>query len=207
MGPKTKELLMAGASLLVYASNAVAQQGVNVQQLGGQSINPTTYGTAPSSNSVPTTTFVTNTSSLVSDAAAVATSTDYGTPVVGHNFVYSGNQWVQPHYCGSHAYKQITSSGDTQIIAPSSSIPGAKVYVCDYSISFNGTANAYLETASSGTCGGPTQLDMTWYGVVNAGEKGGKPYYTGMVSGSSGQLCINVSAGTSLSVGVDYDQY
>ena len=81
------------------------------------------------------------------------------------------------------------------------------IYVCDYSISFNGTGNIYLEKATSGTCATLTQIDMTWYGVANAGKVATIPYYQGLNTGASAQLCANTSAAVAIDIAVTYDQY
>jgi hypothetical protein len=105
--------------------------------------------------------------------------------------------------CGSHVYKHITTATDTQLIA---GVSGRNIYVCDYSISFNGTGNIYLEQATSGTCATLTQLDQTWYGVANAGKIAANPYYTGISIVAGGQLCVNTSAAIAVDIAVNYDQ-
>jgi hypothetical protein len=129
-----------------------------------------------------------------------------GTNTIGNVIDYfsTNNANAQPHICGNHVFKHITTATDTQIVAASGS---QTIYVCDYSISFNGTGNIYLEKATSGTCATLTQIDQAWYGVVNAGKTNAKPFYTGLNTGASAQLCANTSAAVTIDIAVDYDQY
>ena len=154
---------------------------------------------------------VSNANSNVGDNAdGIAGSSVYGSPVVAHSYVWGNNAWQRPHVCQSHGWKHITTSTDTLLVVST----GSKVvYVCDYSISFNSTGAAYLESASSGsttstaTCGsaGLTQIDQAWFGVVGGGMKGPKIFYTGLNTGAN-SLCINSSA-SALDISYDYDQY
>jgi hypothetical protein len=116
----------------------------------------------------------------------------------------TGNLAATPHICGSAIYKHITTATDTQIVAASGS---TNIYVCDYSFSFNGTGNAFLEKATSGTCATTTQIDQTWYGVANESKAAANPYYRGLNTGSSAQLCVNTSAAVPFDITVYYDQY
>jgi hypothetical protein len=116
-----------------------------------------------------------------------------------------GNASVQPHLCGSHAYATAATATDTSLVA---GVSGKNIYVCDYSVSFNGTTNVYLETSASTSCSTPTQVDQPWYGVVNAGKISSNPYFEGLKTSASGQtLCFNNSAAATASVAVNYDQY
>jgi hypothetical protein len=131
-----------------------------------------------------------------------------GDPVPTKDWVVMGvlgDNVVAPlRICGSHVFKHITTATDTQIVAAS----GAQtIYVCDYDISFNGTGNIFLEKATSGTCATTTQIDLTWYGVANWGKNVGKPFYTGLNTGPSAQLCANTNAAVPVDIAVDYDQY
>ena len=114
------------------------------------------------------------------------------------------NTVAPPHMCNNFVYKHITTATDTQIVAASGS---TTIYVCDYSFSFNGTGNAYLEKATSGTCATLTQIDQTWYGVANMSKAASQAYYRGLNTGASAQLCVNTSAAVSFDIGVFYDQY
>lgn len=127
-------------------------------------------------------------------------------PIIGSvsSQVSINNAAATPHLCGSHVFKHITTATDTQIVPASGS---TNIYVCDYSISFNGTGNIYLEKAASGTCATLTQIDQAWYGVANAGKLAAKEYYHGLNTGASAQLCANTSAGVAIDISVDYDQY
>lgn len=137
--------------------------------------------------------------------AAVATSIPSGTAIIGAiQSVTTNNANALPHLCGSHVFKHITSATDTQIVAASGS---TTIYVCDYSISFNGTGNIFLEKATTGTCSTLTQIDQAWYGVANAGKVAAIPYYQGLNTGASAQLCANTSAGVTIDIAVNYDQY
>lgn len=138
--------------------------------------------------------------------AGVPVDGTHGMPVVGTVTaqVSTGNAATTPHICGSHVFKHITTATDTQIVAQSGT---TTIYVCDYSISFNGTGNIYLEKATSGTCGTLTQIDQAWFGVANAGKISANPYYSGLNTGASAQLCANTSAGVTIDIAVNYDQY
>jgi hypothetical protein len=120
------------------------------------------------------------------------------------NTVSTNNAAAQPHICGSHVFKHITTATDTQVVAASGS---TTIYVCDYSISFNGTGNVYLEKATSGTCATLTQIDQAWYGVANSGKIAANPYYQGLNTGASAQLCANTSQAVTIDIAVNYDQY
>ncbi len=128
-----------------------------------------------------------------------------GSNVVGTvNTVSTNGGNGVPHVCGSHVFKHITTATDTQIVAASGS---TTIYICDYSFSFNGTGNAYLEKATSGTCATLTQIDQTWYGAANVGKIAANPYYQGLNTGASAQLCVNTSQAISFDISVNYDQY
>jgi hypothetical protein len=80
--------------------------------------------------------------------------------------------------------------------------PGLAFHVCDYEFSFGGTGNAFLETATTGTCGGTkTQISNTWYGVAGTIKPAGNVTYRGMTTGDL-QLCVNTSAAVNFSITV-----
>lgn len=122
-------------------------------------------------------------------------------PVTGVN---TGGTTTNQHICGSHIFKHITTATDTQILPASGT---TTIYVCDYSLSFGGTGNAYLESASSGTCGGLAQIDQAWYGLAGVNKTAANGLYSGLATPASARLCINTSAAVSVDVGVNYDQY
>lgn len=122
-------------------------------------------------------------------------------PVSGVN---TNNVTTNQHICGSHIFKHITTATDTQILPASGS---TTIYVCDYSLSFGGTGNAFLESASSGTCGGLTQIDHTWYGLAGVNKPAANGLWSGLATAASARLCIQTSAAVSVDVGVNYDQY
>lgn len=134
----------------------------------------------------------------VSQGAALSGVT--GSLVLGN----TANLAATPHICGSVAFRHITTATDTQIVAASGS---TNIYVCDYSFSFNGTGNAFLEKATSGTCATTTQIDHAWYGVANMSKAAANSYYRGLNTGASAQLCVNTSAAVSFDITVYYDQY
>jgi hypothetical protein len=108
------------------------------------------------------------------------------------------------HLCSLHTFAHITTATDTQLVAASGS---KTIYVCDYSFSFGGSGNAYLEKSTTGTCGSPTQIAGTWYGVANLGKAATGQFYEGLNTGASAQLCVNTSAAVSFDIDVYYDQY
>jgi hypothetical protein len=117
----------------------------------------------------------------------------------------SNNAAATPHFCSSHIFKHITSATDTQAVAASGS---TTIYVCDYSFSFGGAGNFYLEKATSGTCATLTQLTGQWYGAANSGKVAAENWYRGVNTGASAQLCINTSTFTGpLDIDIYYDQY
>lgn len=115
----------------------------------------------------------------------------------------SNNAAATPHICGSRVYKHITSATDTQIVAASGS---TNIYVCDIAFSASGALNFYLEKATSGTCATLTQIDMLWTLAANEAKAVTIPFYQGLNTGASAQLCVNTSAGN-LDIVVTYDQY
>lgn len=116
----------------------------------------------------------------------------------------TANAAVAPHICGSRTFKHITTATDTQVIAASGS---TNIYICDYALSFNGTGNLYLEKATSGTCATLTQIDQTWYGTANGGKLMANPYYQGLATGASAQLCAHTDAAITVDISVSFDQY
>ncbi len=120
---------------------------------------------------------------------------------VGYN---TNNTSIQPHVCGSHVYKHITTATDTEIVGRSGS---TNIYVCDYSFSANAANNVYLEKSTSGTCAGLTQIDQTWYLTANQGKTNAKAFYSGLNAGASNSLCVNTSQAVNFDVAVDYDRY
>jgi hypothetical protein len=67
-----------------------------------------------------------------------------------------------------------------------------------------GTGNAFLETATTGTCGGTkTQISNTWFGVLGTIKPAGNVIYRGMTTGDL-QLCVNTSAAVTFSITVYY---
>lgn len=122
-------------------------------------------------------------------------------PVQGVN---TGGSTTNQHICGSHIFKHITTATDTQIVAASGS---NTIYVCDYSLSFGGTGNAHLESATTGTCATLTQIDQEWYGLAGVNKLAANGLYSGLNTGASAQLCVKTSAAVSVDVAVNYDQY
>jgi hypothetical protein len=118
----------------------------------------------------------------------------------------TGNSSVQPHVCGSYKLiHNISSATDTQIVAASGS---TNIYVCDFEFSIGSTADSfYLETGTSGTCGGLTQIGITHNGSANMTAKASNAFYRGLNVGASNQLCVNTSSAGPLDIGVFYDQY
>jgi hypothetical protein len=118
--------------------------------------------------------------------------------------VNTGGVTAAQHICGSQVFKHITTATDTQIVAQSGS---KTIYVCDYSFSFGGTGNFYLEKATTGTCATLTQISQVWYGAANVAKTDANANYRGLNTGASAQLCANTSASASLDITVYYDQY
>jgi hypothetical protein len=117
----------------------------------------------------------------------------------------TNNVGATPHICGNHVFKHITTATDTQLVAASGS---TNIYVCDYSFSFGGAGNFFLEKATTGTCATLTQLTGQWYGAASSGKTDANPYYRGVSTGASAQLCVNTSTFTGpLDIDVYYDQY
>jgi hypothetical protein len=113
-----------------------------------------------------------------------------------------GSLHAQEVTCNASKTVTVTTATDTQIL-PAPTGPNA-IYVCDYEFSFNGTGNAYLETATTGTCGGSlNQIANTWYGVANLGKVAPNAYFRGLTTGNL-QLCVNTSAAVNFSLTVYY---
>lgn len=118
--------------------------------------------------------------------------------------VNTGGITASIHICGSQVFKHVTTATDTQIVAQS----GTKtIYICDYSFSFGGVGNAYLEKATTGTCATLTQISQVWYGTTNVAKTDANPMYRGLNTGASAQLCVNTSAAVPFDITVYYDQY
>ena len=153
-----------------------------------------------------------NQATEIASLATIATNTGAaipaGTANIGSvNTVTTNNSATQPHVCGSHIFKHITSGTDTQVLAASGS---TTIYVCDYDISFGGAQTLFLEKSTSGTCASPTQIAQAWYGIANAGKIAANAYYRGLNTGASAQLCANTSgvfSGSGADLTVYFDQY
>lgn len=109
---------------------------------------------------------------------------------------------AQQIQCNASKTVAISTAADTQVVpAPPQ---GQAIYICDYEFSFNGTGNAYLESATTGTCGGSlVQIGNTWYGIANLGKVAPNPFYRGMTTGNL-QLCVNTNANIAFSLTVYY---
>ena len=114
-----------------------------------------------------------------------------------------GGVITTPSMCGSSAYKHVASASDQVLVAYS----GTKtIYICDYAISFGGTVNVYLESATATACGGTlTQIAQTWYGIAAGGKVAANPFYRGL--SATGGLCVNASSAGPFDITVYYDQY
>jgi hypothetical protein len=104
--------------------------------------------------------------------------------------------------CQQSAFATIGSATDTQLVAAPPA--GQSIYVCDYEISTSAADNLYLETATSGTCGGSkTQIAGTYYGGADTIKPSGNPYWRGISTGAL-QLCVNSSTSGPASITVFY---
>lgn len=196
--------LLQGNAALTTANPIFVQLTAGTALAGKVGIDQTTVGTTNGvslaqvgANTVLTGNGVSGTGSqrvnIASDNTAFAV-----------NAVTQNNVVGQPHICTNHAFKHITTATDTQIVAQNST---NNIYVCNYSLSANGTQTVFLEKATSGTCATLTQIDQAWYLTQFSGKSGGNDIYHGLNTGASAQLCINTSAAQSVDVSVDYDQY
>ena len=123
------------------------------------------------------------------------------TAIIGF-LLCAGPSQAQQIECNASTTKTITTATDTQLVAAPR--PGLAVYICDYEFSFGGTGNAFLETATAGTCGGTlTQISNVWYGAASVTKPGGNAIYRGMTTGDL-QLCVNTSAAVNFSITVYY---
>lgn len=134
----------------------------------------------------------------------VATPNGSVVPYVSTYWNIGGAQ-TQPHQCGSHVFKHITSATDTLLVEISGS---QTIYVCDMEFSANAADNVYLEKATSTSCGGSlTQIGMKWYLTANEGKAAPNPFYRGLNAGSGHGLCVNTSGAVSFDIALYYDEY
>ena len=74
-------------------------------------------------------------------------------------------------------------------------VSGKSVYVCDEAISTLVANNIFLESNTTGTCGGTlAQMDTTWFMPVNGAKTDANPYWRGLVTAAGSGVCVKTSA-------------
>ena len=109
------------------------------------------------------------------------------------------------HICQNHITVNPTTAIDTVLVT---AVAGKSVYVCDEAISTSGADTLYLESSTSGSCGGTlAQMDTAWYMPVNGVKTDANPYWRGLVTAVGSGVCVRTSAATASSFTLYFDQY
>lgn len=108
--------------------------------------------------------------------------------------------------CDNFIVYDASTSGSTQLVALSS---GKTIYVCGYSIGVGATAtNVKLIYGTGSACAsGTTSLTPAYQLAANGGVTDRAPFYNGMKTAASNELCINASAGNAVQAVVYYAQF
>lgn len=107
--------------------------------------------------------------------------------------------------CGSSVVYDASTNGATQLVALASS---QKVYVCGYSIFSAGTVNVELDYGTGTACAtGNTKMTPAFQLTAQTGVVDGSPFYRGLATIASNELCIKTSAGVAVQAIVYYTQF
>ena len=109
------------------------------------------------------------------------------------------------HICQNHVTVNPSTATDTNLVT---AVAGKSVYVCDEAISTLIANNIFLESNTTGTCGGTlAQMDTTWFMPVNGAKTDANPYWRGLVTAAGSGVCVKTSAAGQASITLYYDQY
>lgn len=109
------------------------------------------------------------------------------------------------HICQNHITVNPSTATDTNLV---SAVAGKSVYVCDEAISTSGADTLYLESNTTGSCGGTlAQMDTAWYMPANGAKTDANPFWRGLVTAVGSGVCVKTSAATPASFTLYYDQY
>ena len=109
------------------------------------------------------------------------------------------------HICQNHMTVNPTTATDTVLVT---AVAGKSVYVCDEAISTRVADNLYLESSTSGSCGGTlAQMDTAWFMPVNGAKTDANPYWRGLVTAVGSGVCVKTSAAGQASFTLYFDQY
>ena len=109
------------------------------------------------------------------------------------------------HICQNHVTVNPTTATDTNLVT---AVAGKSVYVCDEAISTLIANNIFLESNTTGTCGGTlAQMDTTWFMPVNGAKTDANPYWRGLVTAAGSGVCVKTSAAGQASITLYFDQY
>lgn len=179
----------------------------NITQVGGTNIS---VGTGAQGSGSPRVTVATDTATNAGSAptatgAAVPANTNYiGTNVAGNLTGVIG--------CGSSVIYDTNTNGKTQLVALSS---GKITYVCGYTITTSSATTVTVSLSSgTGTNCGSTSTNITpAYPIQNPASQGpagivdGSPFYRGLKTAASEELCLVTTAGVSVQAIVYYTTF
>lgn len=107
--------------------------------------------------------------------------------------------------CDSSVVYDASTSGSTQLVALSS---GKIVYVCGYTIVSGGTVNVELDYGTGTACvTSPTKIVPAFQLTAQTGAVDGSPFYRGLKTAASNELCLKTSGGVAVQAIVYYTQF
>ena len=190
-------------------SSLAANQSVNTAQVNGVTTSTGTgaVGTGTQRVAVGTdTATIAGSSPTTALAAAGAGATGSAVPSNGvYNSANVGGNLTGLIACGSSVVYDASTNGKTQLVALSS---GKVTYVCGYTIFAAGTVNVSLSTGTGTNCGSTsTNITPAFQLTAQTGAVDGSPFYRGLATTASQELCLVTSAGVAVQALVYYTQF
>lgn len=116
-----------------------------------------------------------------------------------------GNNLNTPIACYQSVVYDASTSGSTQLVALQS---GQIIYVCGYSLYSAGTVNVELDYGTGSACAsGTTKIVPAYQFVANSGVVDGSPFYRGLKTAASNELCLKTSGGVAVQAIIYYAQF
>lgn len=120
-------------------------------------------------------------------------------------FANVGGAQTEVISCAQSAIYDTNTSGSTQLVG---ALGGKIIYVCGYSLFSAGGVNVNLQYGTGSNCGtGTTKITPAYQLTAQTGLVDGSPYYRGLATTASQQLCLNTSAGVAVQAIVYYTQF
>jgi hypothetical protein len=170
----------------------------NVSLVGATPAGTNSIGTVQPGNTANTTPWLTTDSASKATGGAVPTNAIYlGANVGGNNTGLIA--------CNSSIVYDASTNGATQLVALASS---QKIYICGYSIFAAGAVNVELDYGTGTACAtGNNKITPAYQLTAQTGIVDPSPFYAGLSTIPSNELCIKTSAGVAVQALVKYTQF